>query len=107
MVANSGEKMIKQPTEKLNWTNDPRNFSEEISDKLYSKIESNQIYKPLKSYIITVEEDTRYLMAGRLLQTFLSLSKVDISSATSKCLKNEQVMMALVIIQRYGNIFQT
>ena len=107
MVANSGEKMIKLPVEKLNWTNDSWNFSEEISDKLYSKIESNQIYKPLKSYIITVEEDTRYLMAGRLLQTFLSLSKVDISSATSKCLKNELVMMALVIIQRYGNIFQT
>ena len=75
MVANSGEKMIKQPVEKLNWTNDPRNFSEEISDKLYSKIESNQIYKPLKSYIITVKEDTRYLMAGRLLQTFYRFPK--------------------------------
>ena len=75
MVANRGEKMIKQPTEKLNWTNDPRNFSEEISDKLYSKIESNQIYKPLKSYIITVKEDTRYLMAGRLLKTFYRFPK--------------------------------
>ena len=49
MVANRGEKMIKKPTENLNWTNDPWNFSEEISDKLYSKIYSNQIYKPLKS----------------------------------------------------------
>ena len=75
MVANRGEKMIKQPTEKLNWTNDPWNFSEEISDKLYSKIYSNQIYKPLKSYIITVKEDTRYLMAGRLLQTFYRFPK--------------------------------